>query len=37
VAAVLQAVLENPATAGREFDLLSGDHAVEDAVTAFTR
>ncbi|MEH6708997.1 MAG: SDR family oxidoreductase [Alloalcanivorax venustensis] len=37
VAAVLQAVLENPATAGREFDLLSGDQPVADAVTAFAR
>jgi hypothetical protein len=34
---VLQAVLENPATAGREFDLLSGDQPVADAVTAFAR
>ncbi|MGB1498626.1 NAD(P)H-binding protein, partial [Alloalcanivorax venustensis] len=37
VAAVLEAVLENPATAGREFDLLSGDQPVEEAVTAFVR
>ena len=37
VAAVLEAVLENPATAGREFDLLSGDQPVADAVTAFAR
>ena len=36
VAAVLHAVLDTPGTAGREFDLLSGDQPVEDAITAFT-
>lgn len=34
VAAVLLAVLETPATAGREFDLLSGEQSIDEALSA---
>ena len=37
VAAVLVAVLDEPRTAGRSFDLISGDTAIADAVAAFAR
>ena len=37
VAAVLVAVLDEPRTAGRSFDLISGDTAIADAVAALAR
>jgi uncharacterized protein YbjT (DUF2867 family) len=37
VAAVLVAVLDEPATAGRSFDLISGDAAIGEAVAALAR
>ncbi len=37
VAAVLVAVLDEPATAGRSFDLISGDTAISEAVAALAR
>jgi len=37
VAAVLVAVLDEPRTAGRSFDLISGDTAIADAVAALVR
>ena len=37
VAAVLVAVLDEPRTAGRSFDLISGDTPIAEAVAALTR
>ena len=37
VAAVLVAVLDEPGTAGRSFDLISGDTAITEAVAALAR